>query len=177
MAALKGAAIFVLSDQHEQSSRDKYRKTCSGAFRKLFVEHYVGEQYRHEDTKLVYRNNNACRAVLKRLVVAQPGAAGSKSRECDEQQLALVQPAELPSPGPPQCVSQCRGRSLRRRYLFYRVSRSARRIPPRESRREATSRCLSRDCRFSSFRSSAGFRQVSSPCICISAGKCSHAGR
>ncbi len=95
MAALKGAAIFVLSDQHEQSSRDKYRKTCSGAFRELFVEHYVGEQYRHEDTKLVYRNNNACRTVLKRLVVAQPGAAGSESREGDEQQLALVQPAEL----------------------------------------------------------------------------------
>ena len=87
MAALKGAAIFVLSDQHEQSSRDKYRKTCSGAFRELFVEHYVGEQYRHEDTKLVYRNNNACRTVLKRLVVAQPGAAGSKSREGYEQHL------------------------------------------------------------------------------------------
>ena len=95
MAVLKRVAIFVLSDQHEQSSRDKYRKTCSGAFRKLFVEHYVGEQYRHEDTKLVYRNNNACRTVLKRLVVAQPGAAGSESREGDEQQLALVQPAEL----------------------------------------------------------------------------------
>ena len=79
MAALKGAAIFVLSDQHEQSSRDKYRKTCSGAFRKLFVEHYVGEQYRHEDTKLVYRNNNACRAVLKRLVVAQPVASPERA--------------------------------------------------------------------------------------------------
>ena len=85
MAALKGAAIFVLSDQHEQSSRDKYRKTCSGAFRELFVEHYVGEQYRHEDTKLVYRNNNACRTVLKRLVLAQPGTAGRKSRKHEEQ--------------------------------------------------------------------------------------------
>ena len=73
-------------NQHQQrTANDEHQPQCR-FFRQLFVEYEVRERDGHKDTQLVDRHYHAGRAVLQRLVVAQPTPAGGKAGQHQKQQ-------------------------------------------------------------------------------------------
>ena len=73
-------------NQHQQrTANDEHQPQCR-FFRQLFVEYEVRERDGHKDTQLVDRHYHAGRAVLQRLVVAQPTPAGGKAGQYQKQQ-------------------------------------------------------------------------------------------
>ena len=81
-------------NQHQKRTGDDAGKAQRRFLRELFVKDNVGKQHRHEDAQLVDRDDDARRAVLQRLVVAQPASAGGEPRQADEAQLALRDAAQ-----------------------------------------------------------------------------------
>ena len=59
-------------NKHKERSRNYQGKTNRRLARKLFVKDYRGECDRDKDAELIYRNNDACKTVLQRLIVAEP---------------------------------------------------------------------------------------------------------
>lgn len=65
------AGVLYLNEHH-QRSRNYQRKTKCRFFGQALFKHDCGKCNGHKNTKLIDRNDNACKPVLQGLVIAQP---------------------------------------------------------------------------------------------------------
>ena len=70
--------VFFCSEQHQKRAADENRKAKGRFFRELLVKDKVGKKDRHENAEFVDGRDDACRAILQGLIIAQPACAGSE---------------------------------------------------------------------------------------------------
>ena len=82
--------LKVLSlEQHREGSGDDQCEADGGLPRELLVKYDVGECDRDEDAQFIDRDDKTCGTFMHCLVVAEPGTAGCKARQNDEEKLVF----------------------------------------------------------------------------------------